>query len=107
MGEKRRVTGGWHLTMSSTRLSMRMSTFEKEAHSPREQLTASRCRVGGGRIGWREGAVREFGVDRYTLLYLKWITNKDLPDNTWNSPQCYGAAWMGGEFRGEWIHVYV
>ena len=21
--------------------------------------------------------------------------------------QCYVAAWMGGEFREEWIHVYV
>ena len=20
---------------------------------------------------------------------------------------CYAAAWMGGEFGGEWIHVYV
>ena len=26
---------------------------------------------------------------------------------TWNSAQCYVAAWMGGEFGGEWIHVYV
>jgi len=25
-----------------------------------------------------EGRIREFGVDMYTLLYLKWITNKDL-----------------------------
>ena len=25
-----------------------------------------------------EGIVREFGMDMYTLLYLKWITNKDL-----------------------------
>ena len=24
-----------------------------------------------------------------------------------NSAQCYVAAWMGGEFGGEWIHVYV
>ena len=22
--------------------------------------------------------VREFGINMYTLLYLKWITNKDL-----------------------------
>ena len=21
--------------------------------------------------------------------------------------QSYVAAWMGGEFRGEWIHIYV
>ena len=25
----------------------------------------------------REGIVRKFGMDTYTLLYLKWITNKD------------------------------
>ena len=25
-----------------------------------------------------EGMVREFGVDMYTLLHLKWIANKDL-----------------------------
>ena len=28
--------------------------------------------------GWKEGIVREFGIDMYTLLYLKWITNKVL-----------------------------
>ena len=27
---------------------------------------------------WEEGIVREFGMDMCTLLYLKWITNKDL-----------------------------
>ena len=41
----------------------------------------------------------------YTLLYLKWVTNKDLPFSTWNSAQCYAVAWMGGEFGGEWIRV--
>ena len=35
-----------------------------------------------------EGIVREFGIDIYTLLYLKWITNKDLLYSTWNSAQC-------------------
>ena len=54
-----------------------------------------------------EGIVREFGIDMYTLLYLKWITNKDLLYSTGNSAQCYVATWMGGEGRGEWIHVYV
>ena len=24
-----------------------------------------------------------------------------------NSPQCYVVAWMGGEFGGEWIHLYA
>ena len=60
-----------------------------------------------GGEGWEEGIVREFGIDMYTLLYFKWITNKDLLYSTGNSAQCYVAAWMGGEFGGEWIHVYV
>ena len=51
--------------------------------------------------------VREFGMDVYTLLYLKWITNKDLLYSTQNCAQCYAAAWTGGEFGGEWIHVHM
>ena len=54
-----------------------------------------------------ERILREFGMHMYTLLYLKWITNKDLLCSTGNSAECYVAAWMGGEFGGEWIHVYV
>ena len=27
--------------------------------------------------------------------------------STWNTTQCYVAAWMGRQFGGEWIHVYV
>ena len=47
--------------------------------------------------GWEEGTVREFGTDMYTLLYLKWITNKDL-HSPGNSAQCYMAAWIGRKF---------
>ena len=56
-----------------------------------------------GSWGKNEGEeiVQEFGMDMHTLLYLKCITN------TGNSAQCYVAVWMGGEFGGEWIHVYV
>ena len=55
----------------------------------------------------KDGIVRKFGMDTYTLLYLKWITNKDLPYSAGNSAQCYVAASIGGEFRGEWIHLYM
>ena len=63
-------------------------------------------------LGWGEEdrgerIVREFGMDMYTPLYLKWITNKNLQYSTWNSAQCYVAAWMGGEFGGEWIPGYM
>ena len=40
-----------------------------------------------------------------TLLYLKWITNKDWLYSTGNSAQCYVAAWMGWEFEGQCIYV--
>ena len=46
-------------------------------------------------------------MDMYTPLYLKRITNKDLLYSTGNPAQCYVAAWMGGEFGGEQIHVYA
>ena len=43
----------------------------------------------------------------HTLLYLNWITKKDLLCNTGNSAQRYVTACMGAKFGGEWIHVYV
>ena len=58
-------------------------------------------RKDGGRV------VREFGTDLYTLLYLKWITNKVLLYRTGNSAQCCVAAWMRGEFGGERMHVHI
>ena len=42
------------------------------------------------------GEVKEFGMDKYTLLCLKWVTNKDLLQNTGHSAQCHVAAWAGG-----------
>ena len=54
-----------------------------------------------------ERTVKDFGKVMYTLLYLKWITNKDLLCSIWNSAKCYVAAWMAGASEGEWIHVYV
>ena len=50
--------------------------------------------------GWGGKIVREFGMDMYTLLYLKWITNKDRLYSTWNSAQYCLAAWMEKEVWG-------
>jgi len=60
--------------------------------------------VAGPKDGVRD---REVGMDRYTLLYLKWRTNKDLLWSTGNSAQCYVLVWVGGEFGGEWTHAYL
>ena len=51
--------------------------------------------------------VKDFGKVMYTLLYLKWIDNKDLLYSTQNSARCYVPTWMGGGFGREWLPVYV
>ena len=74
--------------------------YKRETYSQ-----ALRTSLVGGRMV--VGIVKEFEMDSYTWLYLKWIINKDLLYTTWNSAQCYMAVWMGGEFGREWIHLYV
>ena len=48
------------------------------------------------------GALRE---SLMTATFKK-DNQQDLLYSTGNSAQCYVAAWMGGEFGGEW-HVYM
>ena len=43
----------------------------------------------------------------YALLYWKWITNKDLLYNTWNSAHCCVTVWMGGNLAGENGYMYM
>ena len=56
--------------------------YQKETHRLRKQIYG----------GWVERIVTEFGKVMYTLMYLKWVTNKDLLWSTGNSAQCYVAA---------------
>ena len=51
--------------------------------------------------GWEGRILREFGIDMYTLLYLKWVTNKDLLFSTGNSAQYSVTNEMGKEFEKE------
>ena len=45
--------------------------------------------------------VRVFGIDMYTLLYLKWIINKDV---LYSAVGC--GSLDGRGFGGEWVRVY-
>ena len=47
-----------------------MNFSTKQTHRLREWI------YGCWKKGWEEGIVREFGMDMYILLYLKWITKK-------------------------------
>ena len=55
----------------------------------RNRLTDLENKLMVTRGEWGEGILRELGIDMYTLLYLKWITNKDLLYSTRNSTQYY------------------
>ena len=53
------------------------------------------------------GIVRELGVDMYTLLYLKWITNKAQLQSTGNSAQCHGHhEWEGSLGENGYMFMY-
>ena len=70
-------------------IQMNLLTKQKETHRLRKQTQGSQG----------EEIVKDFGKVMYTLLHLKWITNKNLLYSTWNSAQCYMPAMMG-EFWG-------
>ena len=84
-----------------------MENLQGPAVQPRE-LWSTLCNnlvVTRGKDG--EGTVRESGMDMDTQLYLSWRTSKDPLASSGKSAQCHVAAWMGGEFGGEGIHVRV
>ena len=47
------------------------------------------------------------GIDMYILLYLQWITKKDLLYSTGSSAQCYVTVWRRREFAGENGYMYM
>ena len=60
--------------------------------------------------GWGWGGRDKLeGWDWYihTLLYIKYIANKDLLYSTGNSTQYSVMAYMGKESKKEWMYVYV
>ena len=60
---------------------MNLSTKQKQIHSLREQTWLPG-------EGWEKGIVKELGINMYTQLYFKWVTNKDILYSTENSAQC-------------------
>ena len=56
---------------------------------------------GKGGVNW------ETGIDIYTLLYIKQMTNKNLLYSTGNSTQYSVMAYMGKESKKEWRYIYV
>ena len=70
-------------------------TKQKLSHRCRKQTYGYQGGKGGGRINW------ETGIDIYTLLYVKQITNKNLLYSTGNSIQHSVMTYMGIENEKE------
>ena len=76
---------------------MNLFTKQKWSHRCRKQTY--------GYQGGKRGINWEIGIDIYTLLYIKQITNKDLLYSTGNSTQYSVMTYMGKESKKEWIYV--
>ena len=79
---------------------MNLFTKQKKTHRCRKQTYGYQ-----GRKGERDKLGD--GIDIYTLLYIKQITNKNLLYSTGNSTQYSVMTYMEKESKKEWIHVYV
>lgn len=100
------------LAINCVNKNERLHTFQLNTTFDRNRLTDLEKKHGCQGEWWGQGIVREFGRDMYTLLYLRWLTNKDLLYSRGNSAQCYMAAWIGGGLRESgymymygWVHL--
>ena len=75
-------------------------TKQQQSRRCRKQTYGYQEGKGGG-INW------EIEIDIYTLLYIKYIINKDLLYSTGKSFQYCVMTYMEKEFKKEWIYVYV
>ena len=69
---------------------------------PQTQKTNSWLQRGKGR-----GINQQFEINRYKLLYIKQITNKDLLYSTENYIQYFVIAYNGKESEKEYVYTYV
>ena len=80
---------------------MNLSTKQKQTQRHRIQIYGYQV----GKVG--RGINQEFWINRYTVLYIKQINNKDLLQSTGNSTQYPVMTFMGKESKKEWVFVYV
>ena len=80
-------------------VQMNLFTKQKLSHRCRKQTY--------GYQGGKEGINWVTGIDIYTRLYIKSITNRNLLYSTGNSTQYSVMTYMGIESKKEWLYVYV
>lgn len=79
-----------------------MSTKQKDSQTERANLWLLR------REGWgEEGNQGLWGGHVHIVIFFKMDSQLGPTVQTGNSARCYVEAWMGGQFGGEWAHIYV
>ena len=73
---------------------------QKQTHRYRKQTWLLKGEKGLEEIN------QEFGINIYTLLYIKYIT-ENLLYNTENYTQYFVLTYKGKEFEKDQIHVYL
>ena len=92
----------YHLYVESRKMvQMNLFAKQKQSHRCRKQTYGYQGGKGGG------GMNCEIGIDIYTLVYMKQVTNENLLCNTGNSTQCSVVTQMGRESKKEWIYVQL
>ena len=81
--------------------------FSREVESKKKNGTNKLIYKTGIGSQIKEGVNWEIGINIYTLLYKKQITNKDLMYSTGNSIQYSAMAYMGKQSKKEQMYVYV
>ena len=76
---------------------MNLFTKQKQTHRHQKQTYGYQR----GQRGWGGEISQEFGINRYTLLYVKQITNKDLLYSTGNYIQYLVITYNGKEYEKE------
>ena len=82
---------------SKTVCEMNLFTKQKQTRRHRKQT-----------YSYQQGGInQEFGINRYKLLYIKQINNKDLLYSTGNYVQYLVMIYNGKESENEYIYVYM
>ena len=79
---------------------MNLFTKQKQTHRYRKYTYGYQRGKSWGRIN------QEFGINRYTLLSIKQIDNKDLLHSTENYIQYLTINYNGKESEKEYIYIY-
>ena len=68
---------------------MNLSAKQKQTHRDEKKLVVAKGAEGGSGMDW------EFGVSRYKLLHLEWMSNEVLLYSTGNYIQSLGIDYDG------------